>query len=676
VLRPRFCACKRSARICAFSFATLIGLILEAGFVSSAHGQISVSPSVELPTITVQKPRPARAQHATGASAVDDGAPVAVSPTSEPISSAQSGSSVTVITGRDLETQQRRTVPDALMSVPGITVVPTGGPGGVTSIFMRGTNSDHVKVLIDGIDVSDPSNTNRIFDFGQLITSGIAQIEILRGPQSGLYGADAVGGVIAITTEKGEGPPKVVATLEGGSFGTFNQTSSASGSEGNFNYALNIGHFHSADTPVTPLDLLPPGRVRNDDYYDNLTYGTKLGWDATRNVSFNVVARYTDATLRFTGDDFSTFPPVPAATQSIQTVHQLYTRGETVVTLFDGAFKNYFDVAYTNAWNWTFTPGSSPEVSINQGDRIKYDWRGVVTVAPGQTLIIGLEDQTERLETTGTTAQESNLAGYIELQSQIAKRFFLAANVRLDDNEDFGEHATWRIAPSFIVPGTVTTLKGSVGTAFKAPSLSERFVDFPAFGFFANRNLQPEESLGYDVGFEQPLFNKRLLFGTTYFHNNITDLITANNTFTTYINIGHAITYGTESFASLTVSDGFKLRADYTHTIAIDADTGLELLRRPKDKQSLTASWIPLNPWTLTATVLNVSSWVDTDRFGLTPRLTAPGYTVVNVAANYKVDDHATLFGRIDNLFNAHYEDPTGFLRPGIGVFTGVKLNN
>jgi vitamin B12 transporter len=646
-------------------------------FTSTAHAQISVSPDIQLPAVVVSTPSSsAPATSVPSASAVHDGPSLVVSPTSIATPSGQVGSSVSVITAQDLETQQRRTVPDALSTVPGINVVQTGGPGGLTSIFMRGTNSDHVKVLIDGIDVSDPSNPNRAFDFGQLMTAGIAQIEVLRGPQSGLYGADALGGVIAITTEKGEGPPKIVGTMEAGSFGTFNQSSSVRGSQDYFNYALYLGHFHSVDTPVTPLDLLPPGRPRNDDYYDNLTYGTKLGWDVSRNLTFNVMARYTDATLRFTGDDFSTFPPAPAAAQSIQTVHQLYTRGEAVVTLFDGALKNYFAVGYANDWNWNFTPGSSSEVSVNQGDRIKYEWRGVLTFAPGQKLIVGLEDQTERLETTGTTAQESNAAGYIELQSQIAKRFFLAANVRLDDNEDFGDHTTWRIAPAFIVPDIETTLKGSVGTAFKAPSLSQRFVDFPAFGFFGNPNLLPEESLGYDVGFEQPVFNNRLRFGSTYFHNDITNLITSNDTFTTYINVGRATTYGTESFASLAVTDRFRLRADYTHTIAIDADTGLELLRRPKDKQSLTGTWNPVNPLTLSTTVLNVSSWVDADRFGLTPRLTAPGYTVVNVAANYKIDEHATLFGRVDNLFNEHYEDPTGFLRPGIGAFMGVKLSN
>ena len=642
---------------------------------STGSAQISVSPPIELPAVTVSAPpAPSPAQAAAG-SAARVGPSLVVSPTSVVTPGEQVASSVTVVTAQDIEIEQRRTLPDVLNTVPGINVVQTGGPGGLTSVFMRGTNSNHVKVLIDGIDVSDPSNPNRSFDFGQLLTADIAQVEVLRGPQSGLYGADALGGVIVVTTKKGDGPPKITGTMEGGSFGTFNQTASASGSEGAFNYSLNFGHFRSTDTPVTPLELLPPGRPRNNDSYDNMTYATKLGWDASRYLAFNVVTRYTDATLKFTGDDFSTFPPTPDAKQSIQTVHQFYTRGESVLTLLDGGFKNYFSVGYTNDWNWNLIP-SSPLATINQGDRIRYDWRGVATLAPGVTLIMGLEQQTERMEVPSTTAEESNRAGYLQLQTEIAKRFFLAANVRLDDNENFGEHTTWRVAPSLILPGTETKVKASIGTAFKAPSLSQRFVDFPAFGFFANRNLQPEESVGYDVGFEQPLFNNRFRFGTTYFHNDITNLITFNDTFTTNINIGRAETHGTESFASLTLTQWFRLRADYTHTIAIDADTGLELLRRPKDKTSLTSVWNPIDPWTLSATILHVSSWIDTDRFGLTPRLTAPGYTVVNVATDYKVDQHVTVFGRIDNLFDAHYQDPTGFLRPGIGAFVGLRLTN
>jgi len=640
---------------------------------SAASAQLPVSPPIELPGINVAAPRPTAPP--TQATPAGQAPSVAVSPTTVTTPTEHIASSVTVITSQDIEREQRRTAPDVLATVPGINVVQTGGPGGLTSVFMRGTNSNHVKVLIDGIDVSDPSNPNRSFDFGHLLTGDIAQIEVLRGPQSGLYGADALGGVIAITTKQGEGPPKITGMVEGGSFGTFNQTASASGSEKNFNYALNMGHFRSTDTPVTPLDLLPPGRQRNNDYYDNLTTSTKLGVDVTRNLTLNLVARYTDATLRFTGDDFSTFPPAPDAKQSIQTVHQLYTRGESVLSLFEGALKNYFAVGYTNDWNSTLSPGL-PLASVNQGDRIKYDWRGVATIAPGHTLIVGLESQTERLETSAANAEESNKAGYIQLQSEIGKRLFLVANARVDDNENFGEHATWRFAPAFIVPGSETKLKASVGTAFKAPTLSDRFVDFPAFGFFANRNLQPEESLGYDVGFEQPLLNNRVRIGTTYFHNDITNLIAFNDTFTTNINIGKATTSGTESFASFAVTEWLRLRADYTHTDAIDAVTGLPLLRRPKDKTSYTVAWKPTEPWSVSATVLQVSSWVDSDRFGLTPRMSAPGYTVVNLATSYKVNDYATLFGRVDNLFDLHYQDPTGFERPGLGVFVGMRLAN
>jgi vitamin B12 transporter len=673
---------KTASSVCARMLVVIaMGCGLKSG---AASAQLSVSPDIQIPSVIVtapSAPAPATRAPSGAASAVTASPPstnaasVVISPTTVTTPTDQVANSVTVLTSQDIEQQQRRTATDALMTVPGINVVQTGGPGGVTSVFMRGTNSNHVKVLVDGIDVSDPSNPTRVFDFGQLLTADVAQIEVLRGPQSGLYGADALGGVIAITTKTGQGPPQITSTVEGGSFGTFNQSASASGSERNFNYALNISHLRATDTPVTPLALIPPGGVRNNDFYDNVSYSTKLGVDVTNNLAFNVVARYTDATLKFTGDNFSIFPPAPDASQSIQTVHQFYMRTEGVATLLGGAFKNYFDVGYTNDWNSTLSP-SSPLASVNQGERIKYEWRGVVTLAPGQVMVMGLEDQVEHLDTGSVSAQEANRAAYLELQSEIAKRFFLAANIRVDDNEDFGEHTTWRIAPAFVIPGTETKLKASVGTAFKAPSLSQRFVDFPEFGFFANRHLQPEESLGYDFGFEQPFLDNRLRIGTTYFRNDIANLIATNDTFTTNINIGRATTSGTESFASLAVTQWFRLRADYTHTDAIDAITGLELLRRPKDKSSLTAAINPTDRWFVSATILDVSSWVDADRFGLTPRLTAPGYTIVNLAANYRVSENATLFGRIDNLLDRQYQDPTGFARPGIGVFVGLRLTH
>src|SRR3954454_21806224 len=431
------------------------------------------------------------------------------------------GSSVTVIPSQEIERRQQRTLPDVLRTVPGLNVVQTGGPGGKTSLFTRGTNSNHTKVLIDGIDANDPSQDG-VFDFGQVLTSDIAQVEVLRGPQSSLYGSDAIGGVINIVTRTGKGPPQFTGRLEGGSFETFNQSASVSGSTSRFRYSFNVAHLMFDDTPVTPLDLLPPGRERINDSYENITLSTKLGVDLTDIFSVDVVGRYTESTLFFTGEDFSFFPSVPAAAQSEQNARQFFTRGDARLALFGGAFKNRFGVGYTNYRTTIQAPDTGfglPPENINHGDRLKFDWQGNIELAKGHVVVLGAEDYKDRLIDSPISAENENAAGFVELQSEILPKLFTAASVRYDKNERFGDKTTWRVAPAYVVPQTNTKLKASYGTGFKAPSLTQLFVSFPAFNFFANPNLQPEESEGYDFGFEQPLAEDRVHFGATYFHN-------------------------------------------------------------------------------------------------------------------------------------------------------------
>ncbi len=591
----------------------------------------------------------------------------------------QIGNSVTVITSEQMERDQRRTLPDALATVPGLNIVQTGSPGGTTSVFMRGTNANHVKVLIDGIDVTDPSNANQTFDFSQMLTADITRIEVLRGPQSGLYGADAIGGVILITTKKGEGPPKATVTVEGGSFGTFNQNANFSGSKDHFNYSFNIQHFQAASTPVTPLSLLPPGQQRINDFYDNKSYSMRMGYDFSDAFSVNVVSRYTDGMLRFTGDTFdpATGTSVPAASQSRSVVHQSYTRGEAVWSVFDGRFKNYFGVGYTNAWN--LNEGPSNPSTINVGERIKVDWRGVASLAEGQTLVMGLEDEQFSLEQTANPMfRNANKAAYVELQSKFFDRLFLVSNIRHDENDQFGGHDTYRIAPAVILPWTETKLKASYGTGFKAPTLNQLHVSFPEFFFFANPNLKPETSIGYDYGFEQPLFNDRVRFGVTYFHNDIRNLIVfgffPNSFNSSLFNVGRATTYGAESFLSWAVTDRLSLRADYTNMTARDDTTGLDLLRRPRIKESVTATWKPVDQLSLSATVLHVGTWVDISRDGTVSGILTTPFTLVNLAANYTINDQVSVFGRIDNLFDVHYQDPIGFERPGFGIYGGMRF--
>jgi vitamin B12 transporter len=666
--------------------------------IPAAHAQQSASPDL-LPPVEVnppkraetaqppatQKPKSRQAatrpnqqkppeKPATPQPGIPNTAPTVVSPTGVVTPASQIASSFTAISAQDIATQQYRTLPDALNTVPGLNVVQTGGAGGLTSVFIRGTNSNHTKVLVDGIDVSDPGNPNGSFDFAHLLTSDIHQVEVLRGPQSGLYGSDAIGGVISIITQKGDGPARWTATNEAGSFGTFNQSVGVSGSQDNYNYAASISHVHASDIPVTPLQLLPPGQQANGNNYDNMTYSTKTGINLSDSLALNSVLRYTEATLLFTGTGNNpSFIQTPDAEQSRHTVHQFFGREEAVWSLLDGHINNYFGVNYTS--NWTSDGGpADPTSLITDGDRIKYDWRAVTEIVSGNNFIVGLEQQTDRINTTDLSAQNGNKAAYAELQASYAKRLFLTANIREDDNDSFGQHMTYRIAPSVILPFTDTTIKASYGTGFKAPTLSQLFQSFPAFGFIANPNLKPEQSRGVDVGFEQPLFNDRIRFGSTYFKNDITDLIDFNSTFTQNINIDNAITEGTESFVTLNIIDRVKVRADYTVTRAVDADTGLQLLRRPKDKFSITTIYNPIDPLTLSATVLRVSDWIDIDRAGDLGNLVAPGYTVVNLRADYAINDQLKVFGRIDNLANVHYQNPTGFLAPGLGVFGGIRF--
>ncbi len=600
---------------------------------------------------------------------------IVVSPTGIPTPERNIGSSVSVVTAANIDRDQRRTIVDVLNMLPGLNAVQTGGVGGQTSIFIRGTNSNHVKVLIDGIDVSDPSTANRTFDFGHLQTYDIERVEVLRGPQSGLYGADAIGGVISITTKKGEGPPKVRALIESGTFQTFNQAAGVSGSHDRFNYAFNFSHLRSGDVPVTPDRFVVPGRPAIGNFYDNSTASTRLGVDVTSELSVSFVARYADTLLRRSDLNFPppTFTAVAPLRQTAQRNEQFFTRSEVVWSTFDGRMVNRFGAAYSDLTTEIQVPGAAP--TSTRGMREKFDWRSDIKLLAGQTLVLGAAREDEHFRKTGFSRDNNNQGVFAELQSEFANRFFLVLNVRTDHNGQFGSYSTWRAAPAFIVPVTETKLKASYGTGFKAPSLSQLYEDFPPF-FFANPNLRPEKSRGYDAGFEQPLFNDRFRFGATYFRNDIEDLINCNTFCTTVINIDQARITGVETFVTWIVTNWLKLRTDYTYTMARNVLTGQMLQRRPKDKYTVQAIWQPIDALTVSATALWVGSRVDVDRAFVDPAPISPAYGIVNIAANYAVNPHLTVFGRVDNLFDRRYEDPNGFLRPGIAVYGGLKVTN
>ncbi len=433
----------------------------------------------------------------------------------------------------------------------------------------------------------------------------------------------------------------MTGSVEAGSFATFNQTAGISGSSGPFSYSFNAAHLHAGAVPVTPAELLAPGQVRIDDTYDNQTYSARLGLQVSRNLDLGVTARYVETALGYTGSEFdlTTFTFRPEFTQSKGDTQQLFTRAFAHQTLWDGAFEQTFGVGYTDYWRRD--EDAVYGTTVNSGDRVKFDWTGTVKLAPSQILTLGAERQTDEIVNSPISAQINNNAGFVQLQSSFGERLFNVASVRYDSSDRFGDIATYRAAPAFLIPETGTKLKASYGTGFKAPSLNELYVDYPAFFFFANPNLKPEESTGYDAGFEQAVLARRVQFGATYFHNDVTNLITYKAivpppspypAYTSYVNLASAKIDGVETFVSVRPLSDLTLRADYTYTLAMDAKLSEELLRRPKHKVSLEAKWQATDALSLSAAVIRIGDFVDTDRYGLIPRLNAPGHTVVNVA--------------------------------------------
>jgi vitamin B12 transporter len=309
--------------------------------------------------------------------------------------------------------------------------------------------------------------------------------------------------------------------------------------------------------------------------------------------------------------------------------------------------------------------------SVNTGDRVKIDWQGAVRLSANETVVLDAEHDRDAIHEP-ISAEVSDNAGAVELQSHLGAGLYSALNVRFDDNERFGSKVTWRFAPAYVIAESDTRFTASAGSGFKAPTLGELYQNFPPF-FYSNPDLKPETSTGYDLGVEQGLFDSAVKVGATWFRNDIRDLITTDVTGTTYANVGRALTQGVESFIAWQPLRALHLRADYTFTQADDDILHEELLRRPKHRATLDAQWQVNDALSLNSTVLYVGSWIDGNRDFSIPRLTAPAYTTVNVAANFALSARWTLFARIDNLFDRHYQDPVGFLQPALGVFAGLR---
>lgn len=589
------------------------------------------------------------------------------------------GSSTTLISLEDLKKAGKETVAEALTAVPGLDVVQNGGPGKTADVFIRGANSEHTLVMMDGIEVNDPMSPGRNFDFGHLSLDNIQRIEIVRGPQSTLYGSDAMGGVINMITKKGEGKPRVFISAETGSYGTFREGAGVSGGTDAVNYSLEISRFDSKGFSESGEKY---GNTEKDGY-GNTTLSGRFGFKPAKNLEFNIISRYIDAR-----NDLDNFAGAGGDDPNyVIAAEQFLLAANSRLSLLKGKWEQRLGISYNNMrrdlTNPTdqFQPFDSQE-GMFKGRIFKIDWQHNLYLHPTNTVTAGIEYEREWGESVYTWESmwgpgESSFPGksarttgiYLQDSIKIRDAFFMTLGVRFDDHSRFGTETTFRIAPAVLLKSG-TKLKATYGTGFKAPSLYQLYAPATAWGPVGNQNLEPEKSKAWDVGIEQFLFNDRLTLSFTYFQNDFEDLILYDFVLG-YINISQAETKGYEIFMSARPFKDLTIQGSYTYTDAKDRETGDQLLRRPKHKANLTFNLRLFKRANANLFIIHVGKRLDLFPY---PTITeADAYTLFNLAASYQLSKHIELFGRIDNLFDQEYEAVLGYGTPGRSAYIGIK---
>ena len=593
---------------------------------------------------------------------------IVVSATRTATPSSQLGSSVTVITSEEIEARQQTQVIDVLRSVPGVNVVQTGPMGGTVSVYIRGTENRHTLVLIDGVEFRDATQTGGNADLRNLTTDNIERIEVVRGPQSVLYGSDAIGGVINIITKKGQKQPTGFISLEAGSYNT--KRGVAGGAFGN-------DHITSSFTVSgTKTDGLSVAREadgnREDDGYENKSAALKINAMPSEMLDLNFNLHLSTSQQDSDGFGYDDDGNSKSLIDNFDTLDTDETTGR-----LEGVFHFLED-------RWQMALGGSysrvdRETDLEYGG--EYDFKGTIRKFDVQntflldghnTIVAGVETETETYEDNSLEKRATNNAIY--LQEQFAAGNFAAAvGIRHDDHEAFGGITTWRVAPTYTISATGTQLKGSVGTGFKAPSLYQLYgpdIDYGSWGYYVvgNKELEPEESIGYDIGIEQPLFNKQWVIAVSWFWNDIDNLIDYNDADDAvgYYNVSGVKTQGIESSLSWYPCDYFNMQLGYTYT---DVDTsGEQLYRRPFHKGTADLNFYPIENLQINFNAVYVGERDDTSK-----KLDA--YTLVNLAASYQVCKNVKLFGRIENLFDEAYEEAAGYGTAELSGYAGVKLS-
>lgn len=593
--------------------------------------------------------------------------------------------SVTVITKQELEQTQKATVIEALQEVLGLSILQSGPMGSSASVMLRGANSEHTLVMIDGVEVNDPITPSRTYDFSHIRVEGIERIEILRGPQSTLYGSDAMAGVINIITRKGEGKPRFHLSSLGGSYGTFSGSAGLTGSMEKLHYSFWASSLTSQGFSAANAAL--EGNTEADGY-KNLSLSARVGYKASDNIDLDFSARFIDTKSDI--DNYgSAFGDDP---NNIQTYDSLFLKGHIRGLFLKNRWEQKLTLSHVASNRETDNPTDDQhplesDRSLYKSRLYKLDWQNNFFLHKSNTLTFGGEYQQEQGEssyysesiwgpsTSLFPLKKAHSTGvYIQDQMRLAGVFFLTAGIRLDSHSQSGRSTTYRIAPAFFIHQTNTKLKATYGTGFKSPSLYQLCAPGNIWGPIGNENLKPEETTSWDLGIEQDLLDGKVRLGGTYFSSRFENLIDYDYT-QGYINIAKAFSKGIEFLLEFLPVDNLAFSASYSHIVAKDQNTGEALLRRPKDKftANLNVRFLAKGRFILSMTHIGArddQEWID----WISTRVQMDPFTLLNAVISWDILPNIQLYLRMDNILDQQYELIKGYGTPGFSMYGGFKI--
>lgn len=565
----------------------------------------------------------------------------------------QVGTSVTVIDAEKITLRGAPQLAEILRAEPGISVSNTGGAGKATSLSIRGEDGYRTLLLIDGVDVSDPSAPQVSPRIEHMTAGGeIERIEILRGPQGFAYGADA-GGVINIITRTGKQEEAGGLFLEKGSYGTTEVSGYAALGNDESDMFISVSDFDTKGFNATTQDS-----DNEEDGYANTTVHSRFGWLLAKNTRMQLVARDTETHSEYDGCGS---PTQDCTSDFEQTVAKVSLDHKVERYWFSTGYSlSDVDNAYRTDGRQAYKTGGSIE---------KAEVLGGVSLAENWDLILGSDYETETVTPDQSPEQNRNQLGvFTELQTEAAKDFFVTAGARFDDNDDFGQHVSFRLSSAYIFDVSAQSqlkLRASYGTGFRAPSLSEISYNKNQG---LNSSLSEEQSAGYDVGVDF-FHSSGAEIRLGYFNQEITDAIEYDVSLGSYGGYsqseGESTSEGIEMTITYPILQQLAASLNYTYNDALDAD-GNQRMRKPRHMANMEINW-SLEQLTLSANYRVTKDREDRGGVAL------EDYSVLNLSARYQVNEALSLVARGENILDESYQEVPGYNTLEASAYLGVR---